>query len=72
MALVPYWYFGSAVGEQLLSKHLQARLVVAMHVPPGEVETVRAQLAESDPEAWVFQESMQSRSLERTGATAPK
>jgi len=71
VALVPYWYFGSTVGEVLLSEHLEARLVVAMHVPPGEVQAVRTALARSHPDVVVFTEPLATRSLAERPSTEP-
>lgn len=59
VALVPYWFFEDEEGRATLEKYLQARLVIAMHVPVHEIEAVTARLHQSDPDVVVFQEAMQ-------------
>jgi L-ascorbate metabolism protein UlaG (beta-lactamase superfamily) len=50
VALVPYWFFFTPVGEALVREHVRAAHVIAMHVPPEDVGALRAYLAERHPE----------------------
>lgn len=33
VALIPYWYYSSAAGRDLIATHIQARLFIAVHIP---------------------------------------
>ncbi len=64
VCLVPYWYFDSKAGRDLLSGPLSARLVVAMHIPPVEVTAVRERLANSHPDVIVFAQALEAKQLQ--------
>lgn len=64
VALIPYWYFSSATGRQLIATHLDARLQIAVHIPrPGEDDEHLAVAA--DAGARVPLRPMQQWRLER-------
>ena len=48
LALVPYWYFGSMTGREIV-KSLGALSVIAVHIPPGEEASVERQIEQSYP-----------------------
>ncbi|MCP3914179.1 MAG: MBL fold metallo-hydrolase [bacterium] len=64
VCFVPYWYFESDAGRSIIAKHLRARLVVAMHVPPVEVEAVREKLTPAYADVVVFGRELDVRRLE--------
>ncbi|MDJ0652915.1 MAG: MBL fold metallo-hydrolase [Xanthomonadales bacterium] len=53
VAFVPYWYFLNPSGVEVYRQFLQADSVWAVHIPPAQVDQVRARLAESFPEVLV-------------------
>ncbi len=63
VALVPYWWLGDAEGIRQARKALGARHLVAVHVPPGEVEAVRTNLSKLDGEVLVFERAGEVRKL---------
>lgn len=63
VALVPYWWLGDAAGVALARKLTGAKHLVAVHVPPAEFATVKAQLAALDPAILLFERAGESRKL---------
>lgn len=63
VALVPYWWLGDAAGVALARKLTGAKHLVAVHVPPAELATVKAQLAALDPALLLFERPGESRKL---------
>lgn len=63
VALVPYWWLGDAEGVARARKLTGAKHLVAVHVPPGEVASVKAQLAALDPAVLLFERAGESRKL---------
>ena len=42
LALLPFWYVTDAANRKLVATSIRPKRIVAMHVPPGEVEQVSA------------------------------
>ena len=63
VALVPYWWLGDAEGVARARKLTGAKHLVAVHVPPGEVASVKTQLAALDPAVLLFERAGESRKL---------
>ena len=59
IALIPYWFFTEAAGEEALEKHLRARYRIAVHIPLKEIDAVVAELQETYPQVHVFTEPLQ-------------
>ena len=53
LALLPYWYFLSDASRLLVRTAIAPRRIVAIHIPPEEVEDVRRTLAGADVDAVV-------------------
>jgi L-ascorbate metabolism protein UlaG (beta-lactamase superfamily) len=49
VALIPFWYFQPGPGAAMVHEFLDAKVQIAVHIPPGEMEEVRAFMAESFP-----------------------
>jgi L-ascorbate metabolism protein UlaG (beta-lactamase superfamily) len=47
LALLPFWYVSDRVNRQFVADSIRPRRVVAMHVPPGDVERLSAALTEA-------------------------
>ncbi len=54
VALVPFWYLLSEGGRRTLREHIQARTVVAFHLPPPEYERWAPQILAGDPKAVIL------------------
>lgn len=65
VALIPFLYFQPGPGAALVDRYLDAKLKIAVHIPPSEVAEVKAQLAQSFPDVRVFE-----RPLEQIRLTA--
>lgn len=63
VALIPYWWLGSAEMLAQVRERLGDARLVAMHVPPGEVKDVAARLAALDADILCFEESGDVREL---------
>lgn len=63
VALVPYWWLGDARGIALARERTGAKHLVAVHVPPAEVATVKAHLAALDPAILLFEKPGESKKL---------
>ena len=55
VALIPFLYFQPGPGAELVRRYLDATLKIAVHIPPSEVEEVKAYMAESYPRVIVFE-----------------
>lgn len=63
VAFVPYWYFGSAAGAEVLREQIKARTVIACHVPPSKWAELNEFLKTQFPEVVLFKESLEKRSF---------
>jgi L-ascorbate metabolism protein UlaG (beta-lactamase superfamily) len=61
VALVPYWFLLDADGRRLVERHLRGRHVVAVHIPPGELDDVAERLRREMPEVIVFRRASETR-----------
>lgn len=64
VALIPFWYFQPGPGEAIVREYLNAPLKIAVHIPPGEMEEVRAHLAENFPRVTVLQNLLDKASYQ--------
>jgi L-ascorbate metabolism protein UlaG (beta-lactamase superfamily) len=55
VALIPFLYFQPGPGAELVRRYLDAPLKIAVHIPPSEVQEVKAYMAESYPKVIVFE-----------------
>jgi L-ascorbate metabolism protein UlaG (beta-lactamase superfamily) len=53
-ALVAYWYMMSASNRAMLSDFLKPKRLLAIHVPPGELDEAKLELRKTNPEAEFF------------------
>jgi L-ascorbate metabolism protein UlaG (beta-lactamase superfamily) len=61
LAFIPYWYFESATGRDLIAKYCVADVLVASHIPKNAMEGLVKLLTKEAPEVVIFHESMESR-----------
>lgn len=59
VALIPFLYFQPGPGADLITRYLDATLKIAVHIPPGELEEVKAYMAEAYPGVKVFEQPLE-------------
>jgi L-ascorbate metabolism protein UlaG (beta-lactamase superfamily) len=59
VALIPLRFFQPGPGAELITRYLDAPLKIAVHIPPGEVDEVRAYLAEFFPTVQMMDKPME-------------
>lgn len=69
VAIVPYWYFGSPGGAQVLRDEIRARTLIACHVPPREWDQLNEVLKTQFPEVLLFKDAMEARTFLPAGPT---
>lgn len=55
VALIPFLYFQPGPGAELVKRFLDAPLKIAVHIPPSEMEEVKAFMAESYPKVVIME-----------------
>ena len=63
VAFIPYWFLTSEPGRKLVREQFAPKLIIAVHIPPGETESVAAQLKKDIPEARAFTRLLEELSL---------
>ena len=71
VALIPFLYFQPGPGTKLISEYLDATLKIAVHIPPGELEEVKAYMAESFPKVLVFDKPLQEVRFSASASPSP-
>ena len=61
IAFIPYWYFTNKIGRKLINERIRARHLIAVHVPPTEVEALKERL---EGQAFVFEKSLDRKQYE--------
>ncbi len=64
IAVIPFWYLTDDKGAALVKRYVQPRIVVAMHIPPGELEQRTAEIRARFPNAVIFSRPFESRTFE--------
>jgi L-ascorbate metabolism protein UlaG (beta-lactamase superfamily) len=59
VALIPFLYFQPGPGAELIKRYLDAPLKIAVHIPPGELDEVKAYMAEAYPKVLIFERPLQ-------------
>lgn len=58
VALIPFWYFQPGPGSALVEQFLDAPVKIAVHIPPSEMEEVKAHLSEYFPAVSVLEQPL--------------
>lgn len=58
VALIPFWYFQPGPGGTVIRDFLDARFKIAVHIPPGEMEEVKAYLQQDYPRVMVLEKPL--------------
>jgi L-ascorbate metabolism protein UlaG (beta-lactamase superfamily) len=59
VALIPFLYFQPGPGTALIDRYMNATLKIAVHIPPGEMEEVKAFMAESFPKVLIMEKPLE-------------
>ena len=54
VALIPFWYFQPGPGADVVNQYMDAPLKIAVHIPPGEMDEVKAHMTESYPRVMIM------------------
>lgn len=63
VAIVPYWFFGSAQGVRVLHERVRPRQVIMAHVPPSNHEKLAGMMKEQFPDVIVFEKALEKRTF---------
>ncbi len=63
VAIVPYWFYGSASGAQALREQIAARTVIVSHVPPTKWAELDQLLKAQFPEVVLFKDPLEKRTF---------
>jgi L-ascorbate metabolism protein UlaG (beta-lactamase superfamily) len=66
VALIPFWYFQPGPGNQLINRFLAAPHQIAVHIPPGEMDEVKAYMGESFPLVTILENTLDQASFTAT------
>jgi L-ascorbate metabolism protein UlaG (beta-lactamase superfamily) len=64
VAFLPFWYLADDKGAAVIKRHVRPRIVVAMHIPPGEVEKQTAEIRARFPDAVIFTTPFETKTFE--------
>ena len=62
-AFIPYWFLTDAEGRRIVTEIIRPRKIIAMHIPPADLEIERKKILAEFPDAIVFQEQGESLAL---------
>jgi L-ascorbate metabolism protein UlaG (beta-lactamase superfamily) len=64
VAFIPFWYLADDKGAVLVKRYIRPRIMVAMHIPPGELEKWTAEIRARFPDAIIFTEPFETRTFD--------
>ncbi|HEY7697922.1 MAG TPA: hypothetical protein VIE88_05865, partial [Vicinamibacteria bacterium] len=63
IAFIPYWYLLSEEGRSFVSEQLAPKRIVAIHVPPAEVDDAARKIRRYLPDVTIFASSGETRTF---------
>jgi L-ascorbate metabolism protein UlaG (beta-lactamase superfamily) len=72
VALIPLRFFQPGPGAELIERYLNAPLKIAVHIPPGEVDEVRAYMEEFFPTVQMMDKPMERLRFTVAGQAPPQ
>ena len=54
VAILPFWFLTAAKGREIINKLIRPAYLIAVHVPPKEVNSITREIAKYYPDAVVF------------------
>jgi len=64
VAFIPFWYLTDDKGVTLVKRYVRPRIVVAMHIPPGELEQRTAEIRARFPDAVIFTQPFETKTFQ--------
>ncbi|HXE74295.1 MAG TPA: MBL fold metallo-hydrolase [Candidatus Xenobia bacterium] len=64
VAFIPFWCLTEKKGSEIIQRHVRARIVVAMHIPPQELEQRAAEIRAFFPDAVIFTEPFETTTFQ--------
>ncbi|HSC77542.1 MAG TPA: MBL fold metallo-hydrolase [Candidatus Acidoferrales bacterium] len=64
VAFIPFWYLADKKGSEAIKRHVRARIVVAMHIPPEEVDQRAAEIRAFFPDAIIFAQPFETMTFQ--------
>ncbi|MGH9779245.1 MAG: MBL fold metallo-hydrolase, partial [Candidatus Acidiferrales bacterium] len=64
VAFIPFWYLTDDKGAALVKRYVHPRIVVAMHIPPGELDERTAEIRAHFPDAVIFSQPFETHTLD--------
>lgn len=64
VAFIPFWYLTDKKGSEVIRRYVRPRLVVAMHIPPVELEQRTAEIRATFPDAVIFTQPLETRTFD--------
>jgi len=58
VALIPFLYFQRGSGAEFIDRYMNATVKIATHIPPGELEEVKAFMAETFPQVLIMEKPL--------------
>jgi L-ascorbate metabolism protein UlaG (beta-lactamase superfamily) len=55
VVLIPFWYFQPGPGADVMNQYIDAPLKIAVHIPPGEMDEIRAHMTENYPAVMILE-----------------
>ncbi len=64
VAFIPFWYLTDKKKSEQVKRHVRARIVVAMHIPPDELEERTRQVRAFFPDAVIFAQPFETMTFQ--------
>ncbi len=64
VAFIPFWYLVDKKGSEQVKSYIHARIVVAMHIPPEELEQRSAEIRTFFPDAVIFSHPLETMTFQ--------
>ncbi len=71
VALIPFWFFQPGPGGDVIREYLDAPLKIAVHIPPGEMEEIRAYMDENYPGVTILQRPLEEARFNSSETPSP-
>ena len=66
VAFLPFWYLAFDEGKALVEEHIRPKWIVAMHIPPSELDKWKREIEMRFPRAMVFSHAMEKKVIPGT------
>ena len=59
LAFIPYWYLTREEGRRLVREHIRPKRIIAVHIPPSELEEQTRAIRAHFPDVVIFAKPLQ-------------